>query len=154
MDRAGDRMMLPVDCVVARRIAPDAATREAPRAEVGTEDRIGDIGSASRRMFGDELEQARTIVWNGPMGVCEMSPFSGGTVAVARSAAAATATGAVTIAGGGDSAAAVRAAGLADNFAHVSTGGGASLAFLAGKPLPGVEALSDAQGAPHRPAGE
>ena len=144
MDRAGDRMMLPVDCVVARRIAPDATTREVPRAEVGAEDRIGDIGSASRRMFGDELEQARTIVWNGPMGVCEMPPFAGGTTAVARSMADATATGAVTIAGGGDSAAAVRAAGLADNFAHVSTGGGASLAFLAGEPLPGVEALSDA----------
>ena len=144
MDRAGDRMMLPVDCVVARRIAADVATREVPRTEVGAEDRIGDIGSASRRMFGDELERARTIVWNGPMGVFEMSPFAAGTVAVARSAAAATATGAVTIAGGGDSAAAVRAAGLADNFSHVSTGGGASLAFLAGKPLPGVEALSDA----------
>ena len=144
MDRAGDRMMLPVDCVVARRIAPDAATREVPRAEVGAEHRIGDIGSASRRMFGDELARARTIVWNGPMGVCEMPPFAGGTVAVARSAAAATATGAVSIAGGGDSAAAVRAAGLADDFSHVSTGGGASLAFLAGKPLPGVEALSDA----------
>ena len=95
-------------------------------------------------MFGDELERARTIVWNGPMGVCEMSQFAGGTVAVARAAAAATAAGAVTIAGGGDSAAAVRAAGLADDFSHVSTGGGASLAFLAGKPLPGVEALSDA----------
>ncbi|MDE0475457.1 MAG: phosphoglycerate kinase [Gammaproteobacteria bacterium] len=144
MDRAGDRMMLPVDCVVAPRIAPDAATREVPRANVGADDRIGDIGSASRRMFGDELEQARTIVWNGPMGVSEMPPFAGGTVAVARSAAAATAAGAVTIAGGGDSAAAVRSAGLADDFSHVSTGGGASLAFLAGKPLPGVEALSDA----------
>lgn len=154
MDCAGDRMMLPVDCVVARRIGPDATTREVPRTGIGAEDRVGDIGSASRRMFGDELEQARTIVWNGPMGVCEMSPFAGGTVAVARSAAAATASGALTIAGGGDSAAAVRAAGLAGGFAHVSTGGGASLAFLAGKPLPGVEALSDAQATPRRPAGE
>ena len=144
MDRAGDRMMLPVDCVVARRIAPDAATREAPRTQVGSDDRIGDIGSASRRMFGDELERARTIVWNGPMGVCEMPPFAGGTTAIARSMADATATGAVTIAGGGDSAAAVRAAGLAADLSHVSTGGGASLAFLAGKSLPGVEALSDA----------
>ena len=154
MDRAGDRMMLPVDCVVARRVAPDATTRETTRTEVGAADRIGDIGSASRRMFEGELEQARTIVWNGPMGVSEMPAFAGGTLAVARSAAAATATGAVTIAGGGDSAAAVRAAGLAGDFSHVSTGGGASLAFLAGKPLPGVEALSDAQGTPREPAGE
>lgn len=144
MDLAGDRMMLPVDCVVARRIAADAAAREVPRAEVGADDRIGDIGSASRRMFAGELERARTIVWNGPMGVCELSPFARGTTAIARSMADATASGTVTIAGGGDSAAAVRAAGLADNFAHVSTGGGASLAFLAGKPLPAVEALSDA----------
>lgn len=144
MDRAGDRLMLPVDCVVARRVAADAGTREVPRAEVGAEDRIGDIGSASRRMFGDELERARTIAWNGPMGVCEMPPFAGGTAAVARAAGRATAAGAVTIAGGGDSAAAVRAAGLSDAFAHVSTGGGASLAFLAGQTLPGIETLSDA----------
>ena len=144
MDRAGDRMMLPVDCVVARRIAPDAVTREVPRAEVGADDRIGDIGSASRRLFAGELRQARTIVWNGPMGVSEMSPFAGGTVGVARSVADAAASGALTIAGGGDSAAAVHAAGLADRFTHVSTGGGASLAFLAGRTLPGVEALSDA----------
>ncbi len=144
MDGAGDRVLLPVDCVVAPRIAPDAATREAPRASVGAEERIGDIGSASRRIFAGELEQAGTIVWNGPVGVFEMPPFAGGTAAIARSVAAATAFGAVTIAGGGDSAAAVRAAGFADGFAHVSTGGGASLAFLAGKTLPGVETLSDA----------
>ena len=144
MDGAGDRMLLPVDCVVAPRIAPDATPREVPRASVGAEERIGDIGSASRRIFAGELEQARTIVWNGPVGVFEMPPFAGGTAAVARSVAGATASGAVTIAGGGDSAAAVRAAGFADGFAHVSTGGGASLAFLAGKTLPAVEALSDA----------
>lgn len=154
MDRAGDRMMLPVDCVVSPRIVPDAVTREVPRAEVGAEDRIGDIGSASRRMFAGELKQARTIVWNGPMGVSEMSPFAGGTFGVARSVADAAASGALTIAGGGDSAAAVHAAGLADRFTHVSTGGGASLAFLAGQVLPGVEALSDAWGTPRRAAGE
>lgn len=154
MDRAGDRMMLPVDCVVSPRIVPDAVTREVPRAEVGAEDRIGDIGSASRRMFAGELKQARTIVWNGPMGVSEMSPFAGGTFGVARSVADAAASGALTIAGGGDSAAAVHAAGLADRFTHVSTGGGASLAFLAGQILPGVEALSDAWGTPRRASGE
>ena len=144
MDRAGDRLLLPVDCVVAPRIAPDAATREVPRGVVGGEDRIGDIGRASRRVFANELEQARTIVWNGPVGVFELPSFAGGTVAIARAVARATASGAVTIAGGGDSAAAVRAAGFADGFAHVSTGGGASLAVLAGKILPGAEALSDA----------
>ena len=144
MDRAGDRLILPVDCVVAPRIDAVTTTREVPRAEVGAEDRIGDIGNASRRLFAGELEQARTIVWNGPVGVSEMHPFAAGTAAVARSVAVATTSGALTIAGGGDSAAAVRAAGLADAFAHVSTGGGASLAFLAGKTLPGVEALSDA----------
>ena len=144
MDRAGDRMMLPVDCVVAPRIDAVTATREVPRTEVGAGDRIGDIGSASRRLFAGELEQARTIVWNGPVGVFEMPPLAAGTAAVARSVAVATASGALTIAGGGDSAAAVRAAGFTDGFAHVSTGGGASLAFLAGGTLPGVEALSDA----------
>ena len=144
MDRAGDRLLLPVDCVVAPRLAPDAATREVPRSAVGAEDRIGDIGRASRRLFADELERARTIVWNGPPGVFELPPFAGGTVAVARAVAEATASGAVSIAGGGDSAAAVRATGFADGFAHISTGGGASLAFLAGETLPGVEALSDA----------
>ena len=144
LDRAGERMLLPVDCVVAPRIAPDASTREVARSRVGAGDRIGDIGSASRALFALELEQARTVVWNGPVGVFEMPPFSTGTVAIARSVAAATASGAVTIAGGGDSAAAVRAAGFSDGFTHVSTGGGASLAFLAGEPLPGVEALSDA----------
>ncbi len=144
LDCAGERVLLPVDCVVAPRIAPDASTREVARSRVGAGDRIGDIGSASRALFARELEQARTVVWNGPVGVFEMPPFSTGTVAIARSVAAATASGAVTIAGGGDSAAAVRAAGFSDGFTHVSTGGGASLAFLAGEPLPGVEALSDA----------
>ncbi len=144
MDRAGDRLMLPVDCVVARRIGPDAVTREVPRAEVGAEDRIGDIGGASRRLFADQLRTARTIVWNGPMGVFEMPPFAAGTHAIARAVADATASGALTIAGGGDSAAAVRAAGFRDGVTHVSTGGGAALAFLAGEILPGVEALSNA----------
>ena len=144
MDQAGDRLLLPVDCVVAPRIAPDAATRQVARSEVGADDCIGDVGGDSCAVFARELEQARTIVWNGPVGVFEMPPFLHGTVAVARSVARATASGAVTIAGGGDSAAAVNVAGFADGFAHVSTGGGASLAFLAGQELPGVESLSDA----------
>ena len=144
LDGAGERMVLPVDCVVASRIAPDATVRQVPRSQVGAEDRIGDIGSASQALFVRELGQARTVVWNGPLGVSEMPPFALGTVAIAQAIAGATASGAVTIAGGGDSAAAVRAAGLSDGFAHVSTGGGASLAFLAGETLPAVDALSDA----------
>ena len=144
LDQAGDRMLLPVDCVVAPRIAPDAATRQVARSQVGTADRIGDIGGESQALFARELERARTIVWNGPVGVFELPAFAAGTVSVARSVARATASGALTIAGGGDSAAAVRAAGFSEGFVHVSTGGGASLAFLAGEPLPGVDALSDA----------
>ena len=89
------------------------------------------------------MEQAKLVVWNGPMGVFEVEPFAAGTRRVAEALANATAKGATTIIGGGDSAAAIEQAGLAEKVSHVSTGGGASLEFLAGKRLPGVEALSD-----------
>ena len=140
---AGDRMVLPVDCVVSKRIADDAAVRVVPRDSVQPGDRIGDIGSASQELFGGLLSDARTVFWNGPMGVFEMAAFREGTVAVARSVATATARGALTVVGGGDSAAALSVADVADKVAHVSTGGGASLEFLAGEQLPGVAALSD-----------
>jgi phosphoglycerate kinase len=94
-------------------------------------------------LFEDLLADAQTIVWNGPMGVFEIDAAAGGTYAVARAMAAATEKGAVTVVGGGDSAAAVEKAGLAERMTHISTGGGASLEFLEGKILPGVAALTD-----------
>jgi phosphoglycerate kinase len=102
-----------------------------------------DIGRRSEQAFGEIVSRAGTVIWNGPMGVFETKPFDRGTRAVAQALAAATRGGAVTIVGGGDSAAAVSEMGLADKVSHVSTGGGASLEFLEGKVLPGVEALDD-----------
>jgi phosphoglycerate kinase len=129
---------------VASELSEHAETRIVPRDGVGREERIGDIGTASRDLFASELRGARTVVWNGPMGVFEMEPFQAGTFAVARAVAAATDRGALTVVGGGDSISAVEAAGVSDRITHVSTGGGASLELLAGVELPGVAALSDA----------
>ena len=143
LEQAGDGLVLPVDCVVADRIEGGAATRIVPRDSVQPGERIGDIGPASRALFETVLRPARTVLWNGPMGVFEQPPFDEGTVAVARAVAGATERGALTVAGGGDSAAAAQAAGVTDRLSHVSTGGGASLEFLAGDPLPGVASLSD-----------
>ena len=140
---AGDRLVLPVDCVVAKSIEEGAAVRVVPRDSVQPGDRIGDVGSATREIFGGLLGDARTVFWNGPMGVFEMAAFRGGTVAVGRSVAAATDRGALTVVGGGDSAAALNVAGVSEKVTHVSTGGGALLEFLSGEQLPGVAALSD-----------
>jgi phosphoglycerate kinase len=143
LERAGDRLLLPVDCVVADEIREGASTRIVERSAVRPGDRIADVGPATRRLFGDEIASARAIVWNGPMGVFEVDAFAQGTVAVAHSVAEACDQGATGIIGGGDSAAAAQEAGVADRLTHVSTGGGASLALLAGSILPGVAALSD-----------
>ena len=102
-----------------------------------------DVGPETVAIFGAELARAKTIVWNGPMGVFEMPAFAKGTLEIARAVAAATANGATSIVGGGDSVAAIHAAGLADKVSHISTGGGASLEFLGGRKLPGVEALTE-----------
>jgi len=102
-----------------------------------------DVGAASVKLFTEELLKSKTIVWNGPMGVFEMDNFAKGTFAVAEALAEATKNGAITVIGGGDSAAAISKAGLENQVSHVSTGGGASLEFLEGKVLPGVAALSD-----------
>jgi phosphoglycerate kinase len=143
MDEAGDRILLPVDCVVGDSIDEGAVTRTAARDAVTTEDLIGDIGPETARLFGEEVASAGTILWNGPMGVFESSPFAAGTLAVARSVADATRSGAVSVVGGGDSAAAAEAAGVSSAMSHISTGGGASLEFLAGRDLPGVTVLSE-----------
>lgn len=144
LDRAGDKILLPVDCVVGEEISSDASVRSVDRNEVGGGDKIGDIGPRSREIFAREILGAKTLLWNGPMGVFEMEPYAEGTLHVARSLAEATDGGAVTVVGGGDSAAAAEAAGVAERLTHISTGGGASLDLMAGKPLPGVEALDRA----------
>lgn len=143
LERAGERLLLPVDCVVAAEIADGAPTNVVQRSHVGKGDRIGDIGSATRDVFAREIADARTVVWNGPMGVFEVDAFAGGTVAVAHAVASACDGGATAVVGGGDSAAAARRAGVAERITHISTGGGASLEFLAGDALPGVVALTE-----------
>jgi phosphoglycerate kinase len=143
LERAGERMLLPVDCVVAAEIADGAATRVVERTAVAAGDRIVDIGPATREVFAREIAGARTVVWNGPMGVFEVDAFAEGTVAMARAVADACDAGATAVVGGGDSAAAAVKAGVAERITHISTGGGASLEFLAGDELPGLAALTE-----------
>ncbi|HUG39053.1 MAG TPA: phosphoglycerate kinase [Longimicrobiales bacterium] len=143
LERAGDALVLPVDCVIAETASADAPTRSVPRDQVPAGWKILDIGPASLTRFREALEDARTVVWNGPMGMFELAPFAGGTEGVARAAAEITRTGATTILGGGDTAAAVVRAGLGDRMTHISTGGGASLELLEGRVLPGVAVLDD-----------
>lgn len=136
------RLLLPVDHVVASQVAPDAVTRIIGEGQPIPADQIGlDIGPKTIEIFAEQIGKAKTIVWNGPMGVFEMPPFAMGTRKIAR--AVADNAGATSIVGGGDSVAAVKDAGVAEKITHISTGGGASLEFLEGKKLPGVEALTD-----------
>ena len=144
MKQAGEKLVLPAGGVIARELAPKVETRSVKREAIPQGWAVYDIDADTERAFGDFIESAGTVVWNGPMGVFETPPFDHGTLAVAQSMAAATANGAVTVIGGGDSAAAVAQAGLTDRITHVSTGGGASLEFLEGKELPGVAALDEA----------
>lgn len=137
----GIQFVLPPDVVLADRFANDATTRIVPANQVLPEWRILDIGPATIAAFRDALQNAQTIIWNGTLGVAEMSNFAKGTDAIIEILAARTADGATTIIGGGDSAAAVEQADAASKMTHVSTGGGASLEFLEGRVLPGVAAL-------------
>jgi phosphoglycerate kinase len=137
------RLLLPSDHVVGAEFRTDTQKRTVPVGEMPDGWMGLDIGPQTVRRFSAEIAGAKTIVWNGPMGVFEMPAFAQGTMEIAKAIAGATSRGATSIVGGGDSVAAVRQAGLADEVSHISTGGGASLEFLAGKKLPGVEALSD-----------
>jgi len=138
--KAGGKLVLPVDAVVADAFDNDAAIATVDADAVQPGWRILDIGPKTVALFQETLEAAKTVAWNGPMGVFEMSNFAMGTFAIAETLAS---IDAVTIIGGGDSASAVNKAGVADKVSHVSTGGGASLEFLEGKTLPGIEALAD-----------
>lgn len=139
---AGDRLRLPVDSVVAEEISAEAVTQECEGSI--PPDRMGlDIGPRTIKDYRQVLIAAKTIVWNGPMGVFEKPAFARGTLAVAQAMAEATSRGAVTIVGGGDSAAAVEQGGFTEQMSHISTGGGASLEFLEGKPFAAIDVLDD-----------
>jgi phosphoglycerate kinase len=138
MEKAGDRLLLPVDHVVSaefREHAPNEVVTTIPDGMMGL-----DIGPKSVELFSNVLRSAKTIIWNGPMGVFEKPPFDTGTVAIGKAVAE---SGALSVVGGGDSEKAVKQAGVADKISHISTGGGASLEFLAGMELPGVVALTE-----------
>jgi phosphoglycerate kinase len=143
LKRAGDKLVLPTDALTAPSLEGGRSPRTVPRDAIAADEAMFDIGPESAALFTDVIRGARTVVWNGPMGVFETPPFDSGTRAVANALVAATANGATTIVGGGDSAAALAEFGLEDQVSHVSTGGGASLEYLEGKPLPGVEVLDD-----------
>jgi phosphoglycerate kinase len=137
------KLLLPVDCIVAKEIDESSPKAEVSSADI-PEDWTGvDIGPKSIGLFKASLAGAKTIFWNGPMGVFEKPRFADGTKEIARAVADATSTGAVSIVGGGDSVAAINLMGIADRFTHISTGGGASLEFMEGRSLPGVDALCD-----------
>ena len=138
-----DKIVLPVDCVVAPAFNNDAPRTIVKTTDIPAEQEGMDIGPASIAQFAEIIKRAKTVIWNGPMGVFEMPNFANGTIGIAQALADATEQGATTIIGGGDSAAAAEQLGFADRITHISTGGGASLEFLEGKPLPGVVALDD-----------
>ena len=144
LDRAGDKLVLPSDAVVSTALEPNVTTQVVPVRAIPPGWAMYDVGPRTVQAFAERILGAGTVVWNGPMGVFETPPFDQATLGIAHAMALATDRGAVTVVGGGDSAAAIAAAGLEDKVSHVSTGGGAALEFLEGRPLPGVVALDDA----------
>jgi phosphoglycerate kinase len=138
---AGEKIILPTDVVVAPALEPNVPTQTVPVSQIPPDQMGLDIGAETARMFSEIVRTARTVVWNGPLGAFETPPFEQGTRAVMHVLAE---SGAVSILGGGDTAAAAEQLGFADKMTHISTGGGASLEFLEGKTLPGVAALQDA----------
>jgi phosphoglycerate kinase len=143
LERAGMKLTLPHDAMVAPSLDQAKAAKAVPRNAIPKDQAMFDIGPQTAASYSRAIASAKTVIWNGPMGVFETPPFDRGTRAIADAMASATAKGATTIVGGGDSAAAVAEAGLEQKMSHVSTGGGASLEFLEGKKLPGVEVLDD-----------
>lgn len=141
LDKAGDKLILPVDTVVAKEFSNDVPFHTVSSDEIPANEEGLDIGEKTIELFSKELQGAKTVIWNGPMGVFEMSNFAKGTIGVCE--AIANLKDATTIIGGGDSAAAAMQLGYADKFTHISTGGGASLEYLEGKELPGVASISE-----------
>jgi phosphoglycerate kinase len=141
LQRAGDKIVLPVDVVVAPEPRADAPVQVVPVSQIPPDQMGLDIGAQTVSRFGEIIRAARTVVWNGPMGMFELPPFAEGTRGVLQAVAE---SGAVTILGGGDTAAAAEQLGFADRITHISTGGGASLEFLEGRELPGVAVLMEA----------
>lgn len=141
LEKAGDKLVLPVDAVISKEFSNDAPFHTVSADSIPADEMGLDIGQATIDLFTKELQGAKTVVWNGPMGVFELSNFAKGTIGVCE--AIANLTDATTIIGGGDSAAAAMDLGFADKFTHISTGGGASLEYLEGKELPGVASISD-----------
>jgi phosphoglycerate kinase len=140
LQQAGDKIALPTDVVVAPALEPNAPMQTVPVSAIPADQMGLDIGSDTARAFGEVVKSARTVVWNGPLGAFETPPFEQGTRAVLQALAE---SGAVSILGGGDTAAAAEQLGFAEKMTHISTGGGASLEFLEGRVLPGVAALQD-----------
>ncbi len=143
LQKSGDKLLLPVDCIVAKELREGAPHQVVASTAVRHDDMVLDIGPETATTFGNVIDSAHTILWNGPMGVFETPPFGVGTMNLAHSVANVCDRGALVVVGGGDSAMAADLAGVTSRLTHVSSGGGASLAFLAGKTLPGVHSLSD-----------
>ncbi|MFC1493252.1 phosphoglycerate kinase [candidate division KSB1 bacterium] len=145
IEKGGDKLLLPVDCLIADEFKENAKTKLVSVDEIEPGWIGVDIGPDTIRKYYKYIIEAKSIIWNGPMGVFEMDPFARGTIEMAKAVAESTENGSVSIIGGGDSGAAIRKAGLEDAMTHISTGGGASLEMLEGKILPGIAALTDSK---------